>query len=200
MTPVAGNKLGLPSLMDLVTTPEPEKPVALPVAASRKAAELLAKRGFKVRWTKMSQVALAEAANEDGVGFAADLSGGFILPGFLPALDGAAAFLKVLDLLAIRRRALSELVADVPPIYVDREEVVTPWEAKGAVMRSLVEQNKGRDIELVDGVKIHHDKGWVLLLPDPEDPVTHIWAEADSMAEARSLTQEYARRVLQMQR
>jgi mannose-1-phosphate guanylyltransferase/phosphomannomutase len=187
-------------MLDLVTDRLLGDTVALPVAASRKAAELLGKRGFKVRWTKMSQVALAEAANEEGVGFAADLSGGFILPGFLPALDGAAAFLKVLDLLAIRQRTLSELVADVPPIYVDREEVVTPWEAKGAVMRSLVEQNKGRDIELVDGVKIHHDKGWVLLLPDPEEPVTRIWAEADSMAEARSLTQEYARRVLQMQR
>ena len=61
---------------------------------------------------------------------------------------------------------------------------MTPWEQKGTVMRSLVEQSKDRDIELVDGVKIHHDGGWALALPDPEEPVTHVWAEADSEAEA----------------
>lgn len=187
-------------MLDLVTGRLLGDTVALPVAASSKAARLLENRGFKVLWTRMGSAALAEAANAPGVGFAADLSGGFILPGFLPALDGAAAFLKVLDLLAIRRQPLSELVAAVPPIHVVHDEVVTPWESKGAVMRSLVEQNKGRDIVLVDGVKIHHDQGWVLLLPDPEDPVTHIWAESDSIAGARSLSQEYARRIRQMQR
>ncbi len=48
------------------------------------------------------------------------------------------------------------------------------------VMRTLVEQRKDREVELVDGVKVHHDDGWALALPDPEEPVTHVWAEADS--------------------
>jgi mannose-1-phosphate guanylyltransferase/phosphomannomutase len=187
-------------MLDLVTGRLLGDTVALPVAASSKAAALLEERGFKVLWTRMGSAALAEAANAPGVGFAADLSGGFILPGFLPALDGAAAFLKVLDLLAIRGGQLSELVTAVPPIHVVHDEVVTPWESKGAVMRSLVEQNKGRDIVLIDGVKIHHEQGWVLLLPDPEEPITHIWAEGDTAAAARALAQEYARRIRQMQR
>jgi len=40
----------------------------------------------------------------------------------------------------------------------------------------------------------------VLMLPDPEEPLTHIWAEGDTFAEARSLSQEYSRRIRQMQR
>ena len=187
-------------LLDLVTDRLVGDRVALPVAASRRAADLLAERGFGVRWTKMTPAALAEAANEPGVGFAADLSGGFILPGFLPAIDGAAAFLKCLDLLAIRNSPLSEIVGKVPAMYITHEQVVTPWESKGAVMRALVEQNKGRDVELVDGVKVHHDRGWALLLPDPEEPLTHIWTEGDTAAESRALAQEYARRIRQMAR
>jgi len=187
-------------LLDLVTDRLLGDRVALPVAASQRAEELLAERGFGVRWTKMSPVALAEAAEEPGVGFAADLNGGFILPGFLPAIDGAAAFIKALDLLAGRGSKLSDLVAAVPPIHIVHEQVITPWESKGLVMRSLVEQNKARDVDLIDGVKIRHDRGWALMLPDPEEPLTHIWAEGDSAAEARSLAQEYARRVRQMAR
>ena len=187
-------------MLDLVTERLLGDTVALPVAASSKVAALLEERGFKVLWAKMGAAALAEAANEPGVGFAADLSGGFILPGFLPALDGAAAFLKTLDLLAIRQRPLSELVGAVPPIHIVHDEVITPWESKGTVMRSLVEQNKGRDVMLVDGVKVYHEHGWVLMLPDPEEPLTHIWAEGDTFAEARSLSQEYSRRIRQMQR
>ena len=32
-------------------------------------------------------------------------------------------------------------------------------------------------VVLVDGVKVIHDDGWALVLPDPEEPVTHVWAE-----------------------
>jgi mannose-1-phosphate guanylyltransferase/phosphomannomutase len=187
-------------LLDLVTDRMVGDRVALPVAASRHAADMLESRGFSVRWTKMTAVDLASASEEPGVGFAADLDGGFIIPGFIPAIDGVAAFVKVLDLLAVRREPLSKLVAGVPPMHIVHERVVTPWESKGTVMRSLVEQNKGRDVELVDGVKVFHDRGWALMLPDPEEPLTHIWAEGDTAAEARSLAQEYSRRVRQMAR
>ena len=31
---------------------------------------------------------------------------------------------------------------------------------------------------LVDGVKVIEADGWALVLPDPEEPLTHVWAEA----------------------
>jgi mannose-1-phosphate guanylyltransferase / phosphomannomutase len=51
---------------------------------------------------------------------------------------------------------------------------------------------------LVDGVKVIHNDGWVLALPDPEEPLTHVWAEATTDAEARRLVTEYGRRIRQM--
>jgi len=62
------------------------------------------------------------------------------------------------------------------------------------VMRTLMEMSP-RDVELVDGVKVRSGSGWVLALPDPEDPITHVWAEAATTAEARQLGDEYARRI-----
>ena len=172
--------------------------VALPVTVSRAAAKIVESRGYKVLWTKTSAAALMEEADSPAVGFAANLEGGIILPGFLPAFDAAAGLLKMLDLLAGRDMKLSELVAQAPSAHLLHEQVITPWEQKGTVMRTLVEQTHGRDVDLIDGIKVHHDSGWVLVLPDPEEPITHIWAEGDSASDARTLSQEYARRIRQM--
>lgn len=174
--------------------------IALPVTVSRSAADLVRSRGYQVRWTKTSAAALMAETAEPGVGFGANRDGGFILPGFLPAFDAAGALLKMLDLLAARGTKLSEVRASVPTVHLLHDEVVTPWEQKGTVMRTLVEQTHGRDVELIDGVKVHHDMGWALVLPDPEEPITHIWVEGDSPEEARNLAQEYARRIRQMLR
>jgi mannose-1-phosphate guanylyltransferase/phosphomannomutase len=53
---------------------------------------------------------------------------------------------------------------------------------------------------MVDGVKVIHEGGWALALPDPEDPVTHVWAEGATDTDARRLAQEYVRRIRQMVR
>ena len=93
---------------------------------------------------------------------------------------------------------LSELVAELPDRHLVRESVVTPWEQKGTVMRTLMERSGDREVVLVDGVKVRHDGGWVLAWPDPEEPVTNVWAEADSDLAARHLAEEYVRRIRQM--
>jgi mannose-1-phosphate guanylyltransferase / phosphomannomutase len=174
--------------------------VALPVACTSHAESIVAEHGIGVQWTKMSTPALMDAASEPGVGFAASLDGGYILPGFLPAFDAAASLVKLLELLARTGTILSDCVASLPTPHLAMEAVVTPWEQKGAVMRGLVELTKDRRLELVDGVKVHHDDGWALALPDPEEPVTRVWAEAGSDAAAQRLAQEYARRIRQMLR
>jgi mannose-1-phosphate guanylyltransferase/phosphomannomutase len=174
--------------------------VALPVSVTSVATDIVHGYGVEAVVTKLSNPALMDAATEPGVGFAGNAEGGFILPGFLPAFDAAASFIKVLDLLAFHGSRLSEVVAGLPKPHLAHEVVVTPWEQKGTVMRTLVEQSKDREVELVDGVKVLHGDGWALALPDPEDPVTHVWAEATSDADARRLAQEYARRIRQMVR
>ena len=188
------------SFLDLVCDRLVGDTVALPVTVSRVAEEIVRSRGYQVRWTKTSSAALMEEADDPKVGFAANTEGGVILPGFLPAFDAAAGLLKMLDLLATRGARLSEVVDATPTVHMVHEEVVTPWEQKGTVMRTLVEQTHGRDVDLIDGVKVHHDAGWVLVLPDPEEPVTHIWAEGDTAGDARTLAQEYGRRIRQMLR
>jgi len=174
--------------------------LAVPVNVSRVVEGLAAAHGVSVVYTKMATAALMEAASHKGVGFAGSDDGGFILPGFLPAFDAAATLVKLLELLALQDTSLSEVRKGLPKVHIAHETVVTPWEQKGLVMRSLVELSKDRRLELIDGVKVIHEEGWVLALPDPEEPVTHIWSEGQDDAGALRLAQEYARRIRQMLR
>ena len=43
-------------------------------------------------------------------------------------------------------------------------------------MRTIMEAAGDHEIDTTDGVRvIERDRGWVLVLPDPADAVTHLW-------------------------
>jgi mannose-1-phosphate guanylyltransferase/phosphomannomutase len=197
---VLTNDEALMALLTLVASTHERAKVAFPVSVSREAERIAAEAGAEIIWTKLSTPHLMEVAATQGVVWAASQEGGFIWPDFLPAYDGTASFVNVLELLAVSGLRLSKVVAGLPRTWVVHESVVTPWEQKGLVMRTLVERSSDRRLVLVDGVKVLHDDGWALVLPDPEEPVTHVWAEGASEADAKRLAQEYARRIRQILR
>lgn len=186
------------ALLTLITRANPGQRVALPVAVSRSAEAICAAHDTEVVWTKLSTPNLMAVAQRERVLMAASQSGGFIFPAFLPAFDGAATLVNLLSLLIGSGQSLSEVVDGLPAVHIAHQAVPTPWDQKGAVMRHLVEMNQDSDLVLVDGIKINADHGWSLVLPDPEDPVTHVWVEADSMAEARARAEVQAARILEL--
>jgi mannose-1-phosphate guanylyltransferase/phosphomannomutase len=180
-------------------TSDPGCRIAVPVAAPTEVETLAESVGLEVLWTKLSTPALMASALSDDIVMAASLDGGFIFPRFLPAYDATAAFATMLELLARTGARLSKLVGALPRTHVTHETVGTPSEHKGTVMRTLVEAAEG-ELLLVDGVKILEDDGWVLVLPDPEDPICHVWAEGPSMSDARRRAQEYVGRIRRLLR
>ena len=51
-------------------------------------------------------------------------------------------------------------------------------------MREIVERAGGAEVELIDGVKVVGADSWVLVLPDPDEALSHVWAEATTGADA----------------
>ncbi|MGH9077625.1 MAG: sugar phosphate nucleotidyltransferase [Acidimicrobiales bacterium] len=192
---------GLMALLHLVLcTSERPPTVAFPVAVGRGAEAMVNEAGAELVSTKMSTPHLMEMASRPGVDFAASRQGGYIFPSFLPAFDAVSTLVSTLALLARSRAPLSGVVAALPAFEVAHCDVVTPRERKGQVMRMVLEAAAGRDVVLVDGVKVLHDDGWALVFPDPEDPLTHVWAEATTDIEAQARAQDYARRITDLLR
>ena len=163
--------------------------VALPVTASDRALRLCETRGVDLTLTTLSPSGLLEAAASGGVSFASDQRGGYVFPKFLPAFDAAAALARLVSLLSQGSASMAEVVDATPAMPILHEEVATPLEQKGLIMRTLMEQltEEGAELVLVDGIKVVSDQGWVLVVPDPEEPVTHVWAEASDLLASEAL-------------
>ncbi len=165
---------------------------ALPLHATRLGEQVVASTGVSIRRTKYSKAALmAEAARPNTV-FAASTDGGYIYPSALASMDGLCALGKVLELVSTSDSPLSQLVARMPVAYVSHADSQCPWELKGAVMRRMTEKLHQGRVSLVDGIKVFLDHSeWALVLPDAEEPLFHVYAEAGGEERARELTESY---------
>ncbi|MGO9779036.1 MAG: sugar phosphate nucleotidyltransferase [Streptosporangiaceae bacterium] len=190
---VVSDERALLVVLDLVAAERKTGRVALPVTTTRVAEQVCRFHGVQVNWTPTSMDALTEAAAEDDMIFAADGRGGFVVPEFTRTVDGIAAFVRLIGLVARTRLTLSQIDARIPDAHLLRRSMPTPWAAKGSVMRTVVEAAGTREVDTTDGVRVvEPDRGWVLVLPDPADAVTHLWAEGTDADAAQLLLDEWA--------
>jgi mannose-1-phosphate guanylyltransferase/phosphomannomutase len=181
------------AVLDLVAAERKSGRVALPVTTTRVAEQVCRFHGVQVTWTPTSMDALTVAAASEDVIFAADGRGGFVVPECARTVDGLAAFVRLLGLVARTRLTLSQIDARIPIAHMLKRSIPTPWAAKGSVMRTVVEAAGSNQIDTTDGVRVVvPGRGWILALPDPADAVTHLWAEGNDADDAQLLMEEWA--------
>jgi mannose-1-phosphate guanylyltransferase/phosphomannomutase len=89
---------------------------------------------------------------------------------------------------------------EIPSFEVFHKTIPCAWDKKGQTMRYAIEYAKGKKTELIDGVKIFLDNGWVLLLPDPDEAYFHIWAEARDKTTAKGFIDIYTDKLMEWQK
>jgi len=180
-------------VLDLVAAERHTGRVALPVTTTRVAEQVCRFHGVEAHWTPTSMDALTAAAGDEDVILAADGHGGFIVPEFSGTVDGIAAFTRLLGLVARTRLTLSQIDRRIPAAHLLRRSMPTPWAAKGSVMRTVVEAAADRVVDTTDGVRVvGPDGSWVLVLPDPAEAITHMWAEGGDPDAAQALLDQWA--------
>ena len=119
---------------------------------------------------------------------------------FLLHSDGLVALIQILNYLVDYEVRLSDLLDKIPQFYFSKQIIRCPWEAKGRVMRTLIEEQSSSDAsEMLEGVKIQHPQGWVLVVPDAEEPVCRVYGEGFSQEIAESLTDWYVKRIQEIE-
>jgi mannose-1-phosphate guanylyltransferase / phosphomannomutase len=135
------------------------------------------------------------ASANPGTAFGSDGDGGFVWPGHLGAFDAMYTLVKLLELRAIVGIPLSVARAALPQqAYVTATEFC-PWEVKGRVMRILLDRHRTDSVDLVDGIKVYVDDGFVLVRPDPDEPAYHVVASVADPERGRALVDDYLAQV-----
>jgi mannose-1-phosphate guanylyltransferase/phosphomannomutase len=160
--------------------------LAFPVTVTSQVDRLAEGSGLEVVRTQQSLAALTQAAAQDGVVFAGALGGGYVFPEFLPGYDAVASLAKLLAPVG----PLSTLIADLPRPTLVHRQIACPWGMKGLVMRILNERWADRDVDLTDGIKVFEDRGWAQVLPDPDEPLIHLYAEGGTQEVSEELVAE----------
>jgi mannose-1-phosphate guanylyltransferase / phosphomannomutase len=164
--------------------------LAFPITVTSQVEELVKGSNLEVVRTPASLAELTKAAAGDGVIFAGAVGGGYVFPEFLPAYDAVASLCKLLELLAPVGKPVSELVAELPASTLVHRQVPCPWALKGTVMRVVTERFRDREVDLLDGIKVFDERGWAQVLPDPDEPLVHIYAEGKTAEDSRALETE----------
>ena len=188
----------------LISRLRPEK-VVLPINLSHGYEDVARETGGAVERSRAGLGNVALKAAGDGADLAGLADGRFVFPSFLPAPDCFITVVRALE--AFGGGPDGEALSSVRDRFGDsfggvrRRRLECPWAAKGRVMRGLAERFGGDpDAILTDGVKLNlEDDGssWVLMLPDPDNPLFYVYAEAgaDGVRDAEALLDEYAKLV-----
>ncbi len=178
---IAGNRLlALVALM--VCRAQPGAKIAMPITTPSAIERLVESVGGTVTRTKSdrrSMMALA-AAERDTLAYGSGFTQEPIFPAFQPAFDALYAIVKVMEMLAAEGRRLHELNDMLPQWFFRHRSIRCPWERKGEIMRTMVDEHHANGLDLVDGIKVVADGGWFLVLPDASDPTMNVYAEGES--------------------
>lgn len=155
------------------------------------------KYGITLHETPIGFKHLCRLMTERDILVAAEESGGLGVKGHLPERDGIYIGLLLCEIMAVRKKKLSELV----------EEVMTEfgWHYFNRIDAHLTEKEKNRilgvykkgvktlgdrdvlRVETKDGFKLFVKNGWVLVRASGTEPLIRFYAEADTPGNIESL-------------
>lgn len=110
---------------------------------------------------------------------------------FTLGFDAIEGMIRIIEYMCYTNSDLSVLLSDIPDFFMVNKSIKCPWESKGAVMRKIINEYKDKKLELLDGIKLYTETGWVLIAPDADKPILRVVVESGSSSGADELSSRY---------
>lgn len=166
----------------------PGETLVTAVSSSPSLEEVVAKYGGKVHWTKVGSVLVSRAMVENGYKIGGEENGGIMYGPHLEVRDGCMVLALMLHYIATLSKPLSELIADQPSLFKDKDKTPCPNNLKEPVLERLVTMVDAPEISTMDGVKlVYGDGSWILFRPSGTEPIFRLYAESISEDRVKEL-------------
>jgi alpha-D-glucose phosphate-specific phosphoglucomutase len=161
---------------------------------------LAQKYGLALHETPVGFNYIADLMMKRDVLIGGEESGGISIRGHIPEGDGILMGLLLLEIMAVARAPLHEIVADLqanhgPACYSRLDVHLSQQLPKKQIVQRLVDGapktlngEQVARVDTLDGVKFYlNDNSWLLIRPSGTEPVLRIYAEAHTPEEVKSL-------------
>jgi phosphomannomutase len=169
--------------------------VAKSLSVSELIPKMCAKYGLTLYETAVGFKYLCRLMTEKRIIIAGEESGGLGVMGHLPERDGIFVGLLLAEIMAVRRKKLSELVQELFDEYgefhfgridshvtdAEKKKIVSFFSRRPKKIGSFIVNR----IDTTDGFKFFVNGGWVLVRVSGTEPLIRFYAEADTSAKMR---------------
>ncbi len=171
--------------------------VAKSLSVSELIPKMCAKYGLTLYETAVGFKYLCRLMTEKKIIIAGEESGGLGVMGHLPERDGIFIGLLLAEIMAVRRKKLSELVQELFDEYgefhfgridsrvteVEKKKIVAFYSRRPKNIGSFIVKR----IDTTDGYKFFVNGGWILVRASGTEPLIRFYAEADTPAKMRAM-------------
>lgn len=164
--------------------------VVTPVSSSSCVEDMVKASGGRVIYTRVGAPLVARTMFEVGAVFGGEENGGLIFPEHQYCRDGAMGLSVLLELMAAEETSLSDLLTGIPTYHLVKSSLPCSADLKERVMEALATRFKERRVETIDGVKVFHKGGWVLMRPSGTEAIFRVFSEGSTLEEAERLNRE----------
>jgi phosphomannomutase len=183
----AGEQYSLALAVDHVLSKTPGNVVAN-IQTTKAVEDIAAARGCKTFYSMVGEInvtkkILAEKAVVGGEGG----SGGVIWPAVHPCRDSFSAMALVLEMMAVRKQKLSDILAGLPKYHSVNAKVPCGRVAAHDLVRHLRDKHAGLNPVIIDGIRLNIGGGWALVRPSNTEPALRITAEAADPSSASDI-------------
>lgn len=163
--------------------------VCTPVSSSSVVDLAVREAGGVTRYCVVGSPKVARAMVDSDAVFGGEENGGIIMPEHQHTRDGAIAAARLIELLVVSGRPLSQVVAALPKRAMLKRKVQVPAEGMTSLVRafadhaeagSLPGEYKKVRVDGTDGVKLYMEGGWVLVRASGTEPLVRLYSEAET--------------------
>jgi phosphomannomutase len=165
-------------LAESILAKEPGARILYDVRASRAVPDTVRAAGGTPLVNRVGHAFFKSRMREEGTAFGGEVSGHYYFRDFYCADSGAIPALLILELLSVKQRRMSELLATYRSRYFISGEINSEVADQEAKMREIAERYSDGEVSWLDGVSVDHPDWHFNVRPSNTEPLLRLNLES----------------------
>jgi phosphomannomutase len=184
-------------LAEAILAKDPGSLILYDVRASRAVRDVVERAGGRADVNRVGHAFFKTRMRQDGAAFGGEVSGHYYFRDFYCADSGTLPALLILELLSVKEKRMSELLAPYRENYFISGEINSEVQDQDAKMKEIAERYSGGAVSWLDGVSVDYEDWHFNVRPSNTEPLLRLNLESlvspDDMEQKRDEVLELIR-------